>query len=74
MRNLDASELFAQPNLKSIKEDPENQHYGAQASIFNLTFYEVNPNAPEGGEEGPRVPVDPKTRGKTLAKNDRGAR
>jgi len=74
MRNLDASELFAQPNLKSIKEDPKNEYYGAQASVFNLTFYEVNPNAPEGGEDGPRVPVDPKARGNTVAKNSGGAR
>jgi hypothetical protein len=47
MRNLDASELFASPNLKSIKEDPDNEHYGPQASVFNLTFLETNPNAPE---------------------------
>jgi len=47
MRNLDASELFASPNLKSIKEDPDNEHYGPQASVFNLTFLETNPNAPD---------------------------
>lgn len=47
MRNLDGSELFASPNLKSIKEDPDNEHYGAQASVFNLTFLETNPNAPD---------------------------
>jgi len=51
MRNLDASDLFASPNLKSIKEDPENEHYGAQASVFNLTFIQTNPNAPEGEAE-----------------------
>jgi len=51
MRNLDGSELFASPNLKSIKEDPKNEHYGSQASVFNLTFVQTNPNAPEG-EDG----------------------
>ena len=45
MRNLDQSEWFAQPNLKSIKEDPQNSDYGEQASTFDLTFVQVNPNA-----------------------------
>lgn len=44
MRNLDTSDWFANPNLKSIKEDPENPHYGSQASTFNLTFVQTNPN------------------------------
>lgn len=44
MRQLDSSEWFANPNLKSIKEDPENIDYGAQASTFNLTFVQTNPN------------------------------
>ena len=48
MRNLDASDLFSSPNLKSIKEDPQNEHYGPQASVFNLTFVQTNPNAVEG--------------------------
>jgi len=50
MRNLDGSELFASPNLKSIKEDPENEHYGSLASVFNLTFVQINPNAGADGE------------------------
>ncbi len=45
MRNLDGSDLFAAPNLKSIKEDPENSDYGEQASRFDLSFIQVNPNA-----------------------------
>ena len=38
MRNLDSSDWFANPNLKSIQEDPENSDYGSQASRFELTF------------------------------------
>ena len=38
MRNLDSSAWFANPNLKSIQEDPENADYGGQASEFELTF------------------------------------
>lgn len=44
MRNLDESDWFAEPNLKSIKEDPTNSDYGEQASKFDLTFVQVNPN------------------------------
>jgi type IV pilus assembly protein PilN len=44
MRNLDNSDWFASPNLKTIKEDPQNPDYGAQASTFNLTFVQTNPN------------------------------
>lgn len=44
MRNLDGSDWFAQPNLKSIKEDPENTNYGEQASTFDLSFVQTNPN------------------------------
>ncbi len=50
MRNLDDSAWFKEPNLKSIKEDPSNSDYGQQASTFDLTFTQVNPNRPvEGG-------------------------
>jgi len=38
MRNLDGSDWFTKPNLKSIQEDPENADYGDQASAFELTF------------------------------------
>ena len=38
MRNLDESKWFESPNLRSIKEDPENSDYGSQASTFDLTF------------------------------------
>lgn len=44
MRNLDASDWFAQPNLRGIKEDSGNSDYGEQASTFDLSFIQVNPN------------------------------
>jgi type IV pilus assembly protein PilN len=50
MRNLDASDWFASPNLRSIKEDPQNPNYGAQASTFSLTFVQANPNKADQGE------------------------
>jgi type IV pilus assembly protein PilN len=43
MRNLDASDWFTQPNLKSIKEDPTNSDYGEQASKFILSFLQSSP-------------------------------
>lgn len=49
MRNLDDSGWFDAPNLRSIKEDTKNDSYGSQASTFDLTFVQVNPNA-EGSE------------------------
>ena len=52
MRNLDESGWFDNPNLRSIKEDPENIDYGSQASTFDLTFVQVNPNDTGEGEEG----------------------
>lgn len=51
MRNLDESEWFRSPNLRSIKEDPDNSDYGPQASTFDLTFVQHNPNKVEE-EEG----------------------
>lgn len=53
MRNLDGSDWFAEPNLKSIKEDDKSTDYGDQASSFNLTFFQVNPNAVETDEAAP---------------------
>jgi len=47
MRNLDESDWFAQPNLKTIKEDPNNRDYGSQASSFDLTFSQTNPKSTE---------------------------
>ena len=44
MRNLDGSDWFAAPNLKRIKEDPLNSDYGEQASTFDLSFVQTNPN------------------------------
>jgi type IV pilus assembly protein PilN len=44
MRNLDGSDWFAAPNLRSIKEDPTNSDYGEQASKFDLSFVQTNPN------------------------------
>lgn len=49
MRNLDNSDWFSSPNLKTIKEDPQNSDYGPQASTFNLTFVQTNPNAAADG-------------------------
>jgi type IV pilus assembly protein PilN len=43
MRNLDASDWFTAPILRSIKEDPGNVDYGPQASSFNLTFVQTSP-------------------------------
>lgn len=53
MRNLDDSDWFTAPNLRSIKEDPSNINYGAQASNFDLTFTRTNPlqDAGEAGED-----------------------
>jgi len=45
MRNLDGSAWFANPNLKSIQEDPENPDYGSQASEFELTFVQKSSKA-----------------------------
>lgn len=47
MRNIDGSDWFASPNLKGIKEDPQNSDYGEQASTFDLSFVQTNPNAPQ---------------------------
>ena len=44
MRNLDSSDWFSQPNLRGIKEDPNNSDYGEQASTFDLSFIQINPN------------------------------
>lgn len=52
MRNLDGSEWFDKPNLKTIKEDPGNPDYGSQASKFELIFTQVNPNAQTEDAEG----------------------
>ena len=51
MRNVDGSDWFADPNLKSIKEDTENRVYGSGASVFDLTFRQVNPTE-DADEEG----------------------
>lgn len=48
MRNLDGSDWFANPNLKSIQEDPENTDYGSQASQFELTFLQKASKSKEG--------------------------
>lgn len=65
MRNLDNSDWFANPNLKSIKEDPKNPDYGAQASTFNLTFVQTNPNktADDDGATGSAAPRVPPVKG-----------
>ncbi len=40
MRNLDASEWFANPNLKAVKAAPK---YGEQASEFTMSFSTTKP-------------------------------
>ena len=51
MRNLNESAIFDSPNLRSIKEDPTNVDYGAQASTFDLSFVQVNPAAKTDEED-----------------------
>jgi len=51
MRNLETSDWFARPNLRSIKEDPRNPNYGPQASTFNLTFVQASPTGAEADHE-----------------------
>lgn len=48
MRSLDGSAWFADPNLKGIKENPT---YGPQASSFQLTVKQVNPQQKPGETE-----------------------
>ena len=48
MRNLDASEWFADPNLKSVKAAPA---FGEQASQFSMTFKTTMPNEPDAEAE-----------------------
>lgn len=45
MRNLDQSEWFADPNLKSIKANPS---FGEQAAEFSLQVQVVLPSAADG--------------------------
>ncbi|MCZ6856096.1 MAG: PilN domain-containing protein [Gammaproteobacteria bacterium] len=52
MRNLDQSDWFSGPNLKSIKEDPKNSDYGDKASTFDLTFSQSNPVSAEESSKG----------------------
>ncbi len=52
MRNLDESDWFAEPNLKSIKEDPDNSDYGSKASTFDLTFNQSSPFRSDEASEG----------------------
>ena len=47
MRNLDSSNWFSNPNLRSIKEDAS----GGQASSFDLTFVQVSPSDAKAKEE-----------------------
>jgi type IV pilus assembly protein PilN len=51
MRNLETSDWFARPNLRSIKEDPRNPNYGPHASTFSLTFVQASPNVGSADEE-----------------------
>ena len=47
MRNLHESGCFDSPNLRGIKEDPNNSDYGSLASTFDLTFVQIMPTSTE---------------------------
>lgn len=47
MRNLDASEWFANPNLRSVKAAPQ---YGEQASEFTMSFATTKPKDEASGD------------------------
>jgi type IV pilus assembly protein PilN len=49
MRNLNASDWFAEPNLRGIRE---NTAYGPQASNFQLTVRQVKPSTEHDDKEG----------------------
>lgn len=49
MRNLDASEWFANPNLRSVKAAPQ---YGEQASEFTMSFATTKPKDEASSGEG----------------------
>jgi type IV pilus assembly protein PilN len=60
MRNLDGSDWFASPVLKTIKEETQNNVYGKGASVFDLTVTQVNPNAvDEDAADGTGAPAAP---------------
>ncbi len=48
MRNLEASDWFAEPNLKGIKENPK---IGGQSSNFQLTVNQTSPKKAGAEEE-----------------------
>jgi len=47
MRKLEASEWFADPNLKGVKANP---NFGEQANDFDLTVKITMPKADEEGQ------------------------
>ncbi len=49
MRNLESSEWFAEPNLKGIRE---NAAFGPQASTFQMTVQQINPDKSTSGTGG----------------------
>lgn len=49
MRNLDASEWFANPNLRSVKAAPQ---YGEQASEFTMSFATTKPKEEASSGDG----------------------
>jgi len=57
MRNLDGSDWFANPVLKTIKEETESRIYGKGASVFDLTVTQVNPNAVDEESDAAPAPV-----------------
>ena len=57
MRNLDGSDWFASPVLKTIKEETGSRIYGKDASVFDLTVTQVPPNAVTNDSDAAPAPV-----------------
>lgn len=57
MRNLDGSDWFASPVLKTIKEETGSRIYGKDASVFDLTVTQVKPNAVANDSDAAPAPV-----------------
>ncbi len=49
MRNLDASDWFANPNLRAVRENPA---FGPQASNFQMTVSQANPQQQSSDARG----------------------
>jgi type IV pilus assembly protein PilN len=70
MRNLDTSEWFSEPNLKGIRE---NTAFGPQASNFQLTVRQIDPNAAATGADTSAMAVTDQDRAGTRSNTSRSA-